>query len=101
MLKEMMDALPADIERFEAMAKADETYEMLRLQGEHVPIVIKINSETRSLEEIARQYRALCNRDSSKPLLIEFSQMYEDMVEFYKIRDKKLRDIFEIASRQE
>lgn len=50
----MMGALQADIKRFEEMAKADEMYEMLRLQGRHVLILIKINSETMSLEEIAR-----------------------------------------------
>lgn len=96
----MMGALQVDIKRFEEMAKADETYEMLRLQGGHVLILIKINSETRSLEEIARQYIVFCNRDSSKPLLIEFSHMYEDMVKFYKNRDKKLRYILERASKE-
>ena len=49
----MYKALPEDIKRFKELALLDEKRAELEMEGIPMPEVIKVGSETRSLEEIA------------------------------------------------
>ena len=82
-LKEMYKALPEDIKRFKELALLDEKRAEFEMEGIPMPEVIKVGSETRSLEEIAYLYERGYKSCYDKPLAKEFANMYKEMVEYY------------------
>lgn len=76
--------LPAEIEKFENLAKLDKEFEKAKKLGLNIPEIFRINSETRTLEEIAQGYRDGYYLDPEKPFLKELVQMYDELIEKYK-----------------
>lgn len=76
--------LPAEIEKFKNLAILDSKFEESKKLGIKVPKIMRLNSETRTLEEIAQEYRTAYELDPNRPFIKEFVNMYEDLIEKYK-----------------
>lgn len=78
--------LPNEIKKFEDLAKMDLEFENLKKKGYKVPNILRLNSETRTLEEIANEFRFAYYLDKNKPCSKEFYLMYRDMVNEYGVK---------------